>query len=350
MKFIFFLLTLLSLMFLNSCKKDNIKTEFDISENQTNWRKYVFDEIDRNEESPNDFFVIGISDISFVNNQIGYMIGFVAYHEAYAQVYKTIDGGLNWTKFYYWEGGAATFGSSIHFFNEKNGYMIGEGMEPSVFKIENNEIKSLIIDSLSNDYPYKSPMFFIDSLNGFIKNKRTIDGGNSWHNIFNEVFFNINDYYFLNKTTGICCSRDGVILKTNDFGSTWDTIYQNNDCNFNCVFMIDSQTIFAGGNKIIKSIDGGNNWYDTYNNTNINDIKFVNDMVGFAAESNTSSGKILKTVNAGETWEQNYYSNFMSFNSLFVVDNQTIVAAGRQGNENKEINHVYIIKTTTQGK
>ena len=114
--------------------------------------------------------------------------------------------------------------------------------------------------------------------------------------------------------------------------------------------MIDSQTIFAGGNKIIKSIDGGNNWYDTYNNTNINDIKFVNDMVGFAAESNTSSGKILKTVNAGETWEQNYYSNFMSFNSLFVVDNQTIVAAGRQGNENKEINHVYIIKTTTQGK
>lgn len=339
MKKLVFLSLLLNLLLINSCSEDIEEDMYDINEGQLNWKKYAFAQLDQG--------YTGISDISFVSDKIGYMIGFYDYYESYARVYKTIDGGLSWTKYYGWSGGAASLGTSIHFFSESNGYMIGEGMGPTVYKVENNEISFLEIDSLSNAYGFRSPMFFVDSDNGVIKNKKTTDGGKTWQSIFNEVYFNINDYYFWNNKKGACCTRNGIILKTRNFGDSWDTLYTSNDYEFKCIYMIDTLTIIAGGTKIIKSNDGGVNWYNVSNEASINDIDFVNDQIGFAASQN---GKILKTYDAGETWQENYHSDFMKFKSLCVIDNQIIIAAGAQSFVDEDVRNFYIIKTTTQGE
>ncbi|MFZ1279477.1 MAG: hypothetical protein WAR59_01480, partial [Ignavibacteriaceae bacterium] len=52
---------------------------------------------------------------------------------------------------------------------------------------------------------------------------------------------------------------------------------------------------------ILKSTDGGNNWFVIYNqcNDHLYDVGFFNSLIGLAVGTN---GTILKTANSGNTW------------------------------------------------
>lgn len=317
------------------------KEEYDISENQYNWTKYPFASINWDTDSHNAFSYIVINDIWFISEKIGYIIGSVEYHESHPEAFKTTDGGLTWTRVFVKTGGQEAFGYSVHFFNENYGIFVCDFSRLTIFKYLNGEITRI-----NDPNSIASPSYFIDSQRWFIDQYKTINEGESWEDMFPEVNLGITDYYFLNNENGLAVSSNGLILQTLDIGASWDTLYHNTENSFNCSCMINSTTFIVGGNRIMKSTDGGMNWYTTSDMIGITDIKFVNDLVGFAAVS----GKIYKTIDGGEAWTLNYSSSFISFNILFVIDENNIIAAGKQTYANKEVNNTYIIKTITQGE
>jgi hypothetical protein len=65
-------------------------------------------------------------------------------------------------------------------------------------------------------------------------------------------------------------------------------------------YFINSLTGFIGRNNILKTTNGGYNWYiqSSSYNTILYEIKFINQLTGFAIGDN---GIILKTTNGGES-------------------------------------------------
>jgi photosystem II stability/assembly factor-like uncharacterized protein len=72
---------------------------------------------------------------------------------------------------------------------------------------------------------------------------------------------------------------------------------------FMSIFMKHPDTVFISGNygKILRTVNGGNNWVTLYSDTLIQfwGLYFVNSNTGYVAGS---SGRIMKTTNKGDNW------------------------------------------------
>lgn len=348
---LFLIITLI--IFLFSCKKEesnNIDSTFDISEGQTNWTKIPYISID-NKDS--DFNTININDIFFINNETGYMAGGDTYHETSSIIYKTEDGGTSWKVNYKEKCGGGSTSHSIFFPTPTTGFAVHTCMGYYRTTKTTDGGNTWVQDNTDASPQY----YIIDSLNIIFGNFRTQNGGDTWELISSPPF--TTSYYFKDIGYGVCSTTKGLIAETLDFGTTWDTLYYNDNNSFNSIFMPDTSTIIAGGRNIIKSIDKGNSWIETYSEGYINDIKFIDKNTGFAALSNeenqdfgyysSTSGKILKTIDGGDSWSVNYRSNFMSFNDLEILNSGTIISCGRQGDYSDKVNKGYFVKTTTLG-
>ena len=107
------------------------------------------------------------------------------------------------------------------------------------------------------------------------------------------------------------------------------------------VYCIDTNTVFVCGQNgvILKTEDGGNSWQEKYRQSGYHwyKIKFVDSNVGFSfGRDNNYKGKLLKTIDGGETWMDmgcpfNAY-NYLSPSScdLFLVDTDTLYVASDQ--------------------
>jgi photosystem II stability/assembly factor-like uncharacterized protein len=161
----------------------------------------------------------------------------------------------------------------------------------------------------------------------------TRDAGTTW------TKRSVGDYtlravQFLDSTTGYTVGygdSGGVILKTTDGGSKWDTI--TTKANGLCLalhFMNKDTGLVVGyGHFIIKTTDGGDTWIDLSHvvgtSIYINDIYFLNDSVGFLTAGDCGPGfpcppatdylgQIKKTTDGGNTW-----SGFATFGSFSAV-------------------------------
>jgi photosystem II stability/assembly factor-like uncharacterized protein len=139
---------------------------------------------------------------------------------------------------------------------------------------------------------------------------------------------------------GVCATSNGVIAETSDSGNTWKTLYSNSSYKFSSNTMTDPTTIVAGGNAIVKSSDRGLNWNVAYSGASINDIKFIDKQTGFAAAGNN----VLKTTDGGSTWHVSYHATLIKFESLCIIDDQTVVSAGYQKGPDPSIKYGYYIK------
>ena len=107
------------------------------------------------------------------------------------------------------------------------------------------------------------------------------------------------------------------------------------------VCCIDTNTVFVCGEDgvILKTEDGGESWQEKYRQSGYQwyKIKFVDLNIGFSFGcDNNYKGKLLKTVDGGETWQDmgcpfNAY-NYLSPSScdLFLVDSDTLYVASDQ--------------------
>jgi len=238
---------------------------------------------------------------SFIDINTGYVCGHTN------MIFKTIDGGNNWSYSLapYSTSGNQTY-STIQFFNELTGYIGGRyGFRAKTTNGGNNWI------TLDTAYAQIISMHFLDINYGFMGDTwsdiyKTTDGGLTWNysylidSLSHEYAY--NGIKFINYNTGYAIGSDnvnGVLFKTTNGGNNWKNIliYQNNS--FSSLFVVDSSIIYIGCefNLILKSTNGGNDW------TNQNFPNFTNFLVTYFLNSNTgyatSWGGIYKTTNGG---------------------------------------------------
>ena len=145
---------------------------------------------------------------------------------------------------------------------------------------------------------------------------KTTDGGATWFDISANLpaiitsyaqysTQEINDFYFLNANTGFAVGYNGIILKTNDGGTSWNFSGSLGAGTYRSVWFVDPTTGFIAshGKKIKKTVNGGENWADWVSEeTTFNhffEIRFFNATTGVAIGD---GGVIFRTVDAGENW------------------------------------------------
>jgi photosystem II stability/assembly factor-like uncharacterized protein len=157
----------------------------------------------------------------------------------------------------------------------------------------------------------------------------------------------LNGIHFPDANTGYAIGSKnnfgGVILKTTDGGTIWESQNSGSAYGLHSVYFTDSNTGYATGENgtIIKTMNGGNNWIAQTSGTNryFTSVYFGDANTGYAVSGFPSGGAIMITTDAGNTWSsQTTVMN--GLNSICLVDANTGYAVGDDG---------LILKTTNGG-
>jgi photosystem II stability/assembly factor-like uncharacterized protein len=198
--------------------------------------------------------------------------GFVIANEKY--LYKTTDGATTWTLLDIPIGSSGKI-QDLHLF-EDNTTMIAVGPN------------------------------FVEQYGRIFK---STDCGETWEVKYDLPLRYFKGVYFFNESLGWAWADkmyDSYLYKTEDAGETWTEIYTTNKWLRKLFFISENvgwRCSRAGGH-IAKTEDGGYTWADQLNvpgiNEGMNDIVFLDELVGFAAGDDRS---FLKTIDGGENWE-----------------------------------------------
>ncbi len=110
------------------------------------------------------------------------------------------------------------------------------------------------------------------------------------------------DIDFPTDSVGFIAGEQGVVLRTNDRGNSWQVIHQSPALHFVSVSFIDEATGFAASGDVYKTTDGGISWVKNLDDSLdvVIDVYFVNDTLGFAG---TETG-LYRTTNGGQSWNK----------------------------------------------
>jgi photosystem II stability/assembly factor-like uncharacterized protein len=158
-----------------------------------------------------------LSDAYFVDSTTAYAAG--------TSIWKTIDGGNNWTQLHSFAAGAyyndSTFYfSTLDFLNDQTGWVFGNF---GLYKTTNGGNDWQLITT-PFDIRLAGAIFFLNSDTGYISNQNSVektrDGGISWTKIFTGASA-YHDIFFVSNETGYI-TDDTRIYKTVDGGNTWN--------------------------------------------------------------------------------------------------------------------------------
>jgi photosystem II stability/assembly factor-like uncharacterized protein len=266
--------------------------------------------------------VIGISnsghaieDIEFINPNEGRVLNSNHF-------YTTSDGGENWTDTY-------THGTEDQFWlfntfsciDAQTTIFVGQG--PTIVKTTDmgQNFTSLVEGSTNSC----DNIFFSDSINGCVGSFGPIpptqqlfyteDGGDSWQKAVIDTMAHqtrIFDLDFSTPEIGWASGRGSTPYKTNDGGRTWAYTPTGFDFWFKEISTPDAEHIFmAGWNaEVIKSEDGGTTWVDVSPDVQFQlsdgGFVFADNEVGYMAlsDQNYNHGKLLKTLDGGMNWTE----------------------------------------------
>ncbi|MBE2227903.1 MAG: T9SS type A sorting domain-containing protein [Ignavibacteria bacterium] len=195
-------------------------------------------------------------------------------------------------------------------------------------------------------------VFFVNTNTGYMSGNgiilKTLNGGSNWLVI--STAFSGSSIYFNNPYTGYIA--EGTIYKTTDGGVSWIDLNQSS---IQSVCFADLNTGYAVGfnSKILKTTDAGATWelqfVSMYGNK-FNSVSFRNSQTGFIAGGKMTepySGVIYKTINGGSSWfEVSPSTSDIDFRSITFPSTETGYAVG--GYEYGSSGVIY--KTTTGGE
>jgi len=138
----------------------------------------------------------------------------------------------------------------------------------------------------------------------------TSDGGYSWeavgpgdHYSWHITFKNANEVFLTGWNSN---TYETLLKKSNDGGYTWNTFTLGEyGHGYHMAFADENLAFIAVLDPVIlKSINGGDSWYEvpinTFDNMGIYSFSFPSSEIGYAANSR----KLMKTTDSGETWEE----------------------------------------------
>ncbi len=290
-------------------------------------------------------------DISFVNPMTGW------YGNGLGKLFQTTDGGTTWIQKANMPG---TFIRALGFVDENIGYLgnVGTDYYPDVkdphplYKTNDGgstwskvqvdgieKVKGICgIHIVNRQRIFQGTMQNVPIIHaagrvgGPAYIVRSIDGGTNWSIIDLNAQANfILDVHFFDEQNGLVCSNvtmansspnlngdlptEAQMLRTNDGGKTWASVYRSGRATENCWKMsfpsnqvgyatVQSydQNPSASQRVVIKTVDGGRTWKEL---NLVNDIKSREFGIGFVSETHGWVGTAtsgFETKDGGQTW------------------------------------------------
>jgi len=235
------------------------------------------------------------------------------------QVYKSTDGGVNWTGYqfstdYNWVYALAINPADPNIIYAGIDYWNGSDYTMGVMKSTNGgsqwQIKSFDTDygagySIAIDPQYPDTVFVGGRIGQSAKVFKTADGGTNWTDISSALIGNSVNSLTIHPdtTTIIFAGTYQYLFKSKNGGESWDVsgYFSTNDLTINTR---TPDIMYAGSNgEVYKSTDCGVSWNGTGNGTAMTNITTIltdptsADIVYAGGQSG-----ILKTVNGGTDW------------------------------------------------
>ncbi|MBK8550415.1 MAG: hypothetical protein IPL53_04865 [Ignavibacteria bacterium] len=196
---------------------------------------------------------------------------------------------------------------SVHFINQMTGYAAGE-LGTIIKTTDGGSNWIQLTSNTSNDL---SEIFFINNNIGFAVGRsgiviRTKDGGTRWTQFKTGLNDYLHDVTFINKFTGYIAGLNGTILKTSNSGDSWKKLKTFSGAPLFCLSFLNENEGAAGGyTTILKTSDGGMNWRSQNINFNpscaIVGISCIDNNTIYAA-GNSSAGSFYKSADNGANW------------------------------------------------
>lgn len=289
------------------------------------------------------------------------------------ELFKTTDGSESWTEQFLNKNSFPLF--YFKFFDENNGYVFGwdnylyrttdggENWEMQTLKelmgggqnslsisderviigVENDGVIKRTVsngyswDSISTGTLYEmSDVHFINDTTGWAisKNKlilKTTDAGTTWVNqkYKNKARDYFIDIHFFNENTGILSDRAGYFYKTTNAGAEWTQISEISDVSIHDIYFVNEQVGYvaywsSSVNEFFvkKTTEGGNYWdhCKAFADTSIDKLHFLNENLGYTASKN---GIFIKTTDGGKNWTTKIIDSTLKYNQVYFIDENT---------------------------
>ena len=241
--------------------------------------------------------------VKFFDNNTGYHSG-VLYNSSTYNIYKTKNGGLNYTA------------QNSHYTAQR--FMSVFILHPDTVFFSGNYGK--IIRTVNGGQNWVTlysdttrqfwGIWFVNSQTGFVSGShgtimKTTNMGDNWITLTTSIQNALDGIYFINENTGYVAGAY-VVLKTTNAGTTWinkNGLFLSGFEIASAVYFSDESTGMYSTNagRIVKTTNGGDNWAEIYYqlNTAVWDLSFTDSQTGYGC---TSIGKVIKTTNGGTNW------------------------------------------------
>ncbi|MBK8946647.1 MAG: T9SS type A sorting domain-containing protein [Ignavibacteriae bacterium] len=285
--------------------------------------------------------------ISFVNNQIGFLVSAGLYSNE-GRIYKTIDGGESWKL---QDSVVGQKYKDLVVIDSLNAIALGSN---NLFRYTNDGGKIWFGENITceafNGISICAEKFWIV---GEENHHGKIFYGtiNHWKEI-SKSFTNstITDIDFCDENNGLIVGSNGLILMTSDNGINWNKL-DLFSFDISSVSYPNEKNVYLTGinGEFVRSIDAGNSWQITYpfQKYSNKELKFVSSQIGFAFEDYSN---LLKTTDGGLNWETitelyTYDSEILDSMNLWLLDNPletdiTIVHHSSDGGKTWESNEL----------
>jgi photosystem II stability/assembly factor-like uncharacterized protein len=271
--------------------------------------------------------------IEFVNPQTGFITGWNNLLK------KTTDSGDNWHILISPSLGHINGGS---FINSGTGFIAGGNSgQGFVYKTTTGGNNWQLIGSMGS-YMLDKLKFF-DANTGVVLSYygevfRTTNSGDNWAFSRPDSGLSSYDIVFNGATGFISGIKAGVgrILKTTNYGETWQAGFSLPGATFYCMHLVNSSTGYAVGSGIYKTTNGGDSWLKIYHSPFMAGVYFTNVNTGYV----TGNGAILKTTNGGINWYGLYSPTGERLERVYFNNDSIGIIIGQKGT---------IIKTSNGG-
>lgn len=278
---------------------------------------------------------LGISMIHAYDENIAWLVAFPYGAGQTGGIFKTQDGGNNWTR-----QNSANYNSSesfanvVYFWDENTGFAQGDpiGGEFELYVTANggdnwNPVPgSAIPNPIFGEYGYTRQIEVVGNSVWFTTNNGRIyhstDKGNNW-SVYNSPIEDFGsaqisgNLSFKDSQNGIIISSRGDIYKSSNAGQTWQQIETTGPIYTSGLCYIEgTDIVFSTGGGSSFSDDGGFSWSPIDEQPHLY-VDFYNEQLGWSGGFTQVSGGI----STGGVWK---WEDFSLSNSEYIIDNMNI--------------------------